>query len=223
MPCISVHEPALDVLRKAIAVTTILLIRHGEVAGITPPRFRGRDDLMLTPHGVRQAELARDAVAAGWVPNAVYCSPRTRCVRTADAIASAFQLDAQPHHGLNDINYGAWQGMAVTEVAQRWPEELSCWHTAPHTMRPPGGESLQEVQARAVDALHTIVHAHRRGIVVLVSHDSVIRVLLGHAFGLSLGGYWSLSPSPCGISEITFVDDHFTILSINQTQHLSEA
>ena len=204
-------------------MTTILLIRHGEVAGINPPRFRGRDDLMLTPHGVRQAELARDSVAAGWVPNAVYCSPLTRCVRTADIIASAFRRDAQSHHGLNDINYGTWQGMAVTEVAQRWPEKLSRWHSAPHTMRPPGGETLQEVQARAVDALQSIVHAHRHGIVVLVTHDSVIRILLGHALGLPLSGYWTLSLSPCGISEASFVDNRFTVRSINQTQHLSEA
>jgi len=204
-------------------MTTILLIRHGEVAGITPPRFRGRDDLMLTPRGVRQAELVRDAIAARWVPNAVYCSPLTRCVRTADTIAGAFKLDAQPHHGLNDINYGAWQGLAVVEVAQRWPEELARWHTAPDTMRLPGGETLQDVQARAVDALQAVMHAHRHGIVVVVTHDSVIRILLGHALGLPLGGYWSLSPSPCGISEITFADDCFTIRSINETQHLSEA
>ena len=204
-------------------MTTILLIRHGEVMGINPPRFRGRDNLMLTPHGVRQAELARDAIAARWVPNAVYCSPLTRCVRTADTIAAPFQIDAQPHEGLNDISYGTWQGMEVSEVAQRWPEELSRWHSAPHTMRPPGGETLQEVQARAVDALHAIVHAHHHGIVALVTHDSVTRILLGHALGLPLGSYWALSPSPCGISEVAFINDHFTTHSINQTQHLVDA
>ena len=223
MPCIGVHEHVINAQWGVLTMTTTLLIRHGEVPGINPPHFRGRDNLMLTPHGVRQAELARDAVAARWVPDAVYCSPLTRCVRTADTIASAFQLDAQPHHGLHDTHYGAWQGLAVTEVAQRWPEELSRWHTAPHTVRFPGGETLQDVQARAVDALHSIMHAHRHGIVVLVAHDSVIRVLLGHALGLPLSGYWSLSLSPCGISEVAFVDDHFTIRSINQTQHLSEA
>ena len=204
-------------------MTTILLIRHGEVAGITPPRFRGREDLTLTQRGVRQAELARDAIAARWVPNAVYCSPLTRCVRTADTIASPFGLDTLPHHGLNDINYGAWQGMTVTEVAQRWPEDLSRWHSVPHTMRVHGGETLQEVQARAVDALQAILHAHRHGTVVLVAHDSVNRILLGHVLGLPLGGYWSLSQSPCAISEVTLADDRFTMHSINETQHLSEA
>lgn len=204
-------------------MTTIVLIRHGEVPGITPPRFRSRENLMLTPHGVHQAELAREAIAARWVPNAVYCSPLSRCVRSANTIADAFHLDAQSHHGLIDINYGAWQGLTENEVAQRWPEESSRWHVAPHTVRPPGGETLQEVQARAVDALHAIVHAHRHGIVVLVTHDSVIRILLGHALGLPLGGYWALSPSPCGISEIAFADDHFTVRCINETQHLSEA
>lgn len=203
-------------------MTNLLLIRHGEVAGINPPRFRGREDLMLTPHGVRQAELVRDAIAARCVPNAVYCSPLTRCVRTADTIAQPFGLDVRTHQGLNDINYGTWQGMTMTEVAQRWPEELQRWHSAPHTMRVPGGETLQEVQARAVDALQAILHAHRHGTVVLVAHDSVNRILLGHALGLPLGGYWSLAQSPCAISEITYPGDRFTIHSINETQHLSE-
>lgn len=201
----------------------IMLIRHGEVAGITPPRFRGRANLMLTPHGLRQVELTRNAVAAAWVPKAVYCAPLARCVRTAETIAAPFNLDAQAHDGLHDIHYGAWQGMAVSEVAHRLPKALSRWHTAPHTVRFPGGETLQDVQARAVDALHGTMDAHPHGTAVLVAHDSVIRVLLGHALGLSLGSYWPLSPSPCGISEFAFVDDHFNIRSINQTQHLSEA
>ena len=203
-------------------MTTILLIRHGQVAGITPPRFRGREDLMLTPQGVRQAEQVRDAIALRWVPNAVYCSPLTRCVRTADTIARQFALDVRTHQGLNDISYGAWQGMTVTEVAQRWPEELARWHGTPHTMRVPGGETLQEVQARAVDALQAILHAHRHGTVVLVAHDSVNRILLGHALGLPLGSYWSLAQSPCCINEVTFADDRFTIHSINETQHIGE-
>lgn len=203
-------------------MTTILLIRHGEVAGITPPRFRGREDLTLTPHGIRQTELVRDAIALRWIPNAVYCSPLTRCVRTADAIGEPFGLDTRTHQGLNDISYGAWQGMTVTEVAQRWPEELQRWHSSPHSMRIPGGETLQEVQARAVDALQAILHAHHHGTVVIVAHDSVNRILLGHALSLPLSGYWSLSQSPCAISEITFADDRFIIHSINETLHLSE-
>jgi probable phosphoglycerate mutase len=203
-------------------MTTILLIRHGEVEGITPPRFRGREDLALTPKGVRQAEQVRDAISGRWVLNAVYCSPLSRCVRTADAIARPFNLDSVPHHGLIDTHYGAWQGLSVAEVAQRWPEELARWHTAPQTMRLPGGETLQEVQARATDALNAILHAHRHGVVAVVAHDSVNRVLLCHALGLPLGAYWTLSQSPCGISEVTFTDDRFTIHSLNETQHLGE-
>lgn len=204
-------------------MTTILLIRHGEVQGITPPRFRGRTNLALTERGVRQAEQTRDAVSDRWVLNAIYCSPLTRCVRTADTIASPFKLDVMPHHGLNDIDYGAWQGKLTTEVAQRWPHELNTWHSAPHIMRLPGGESLHDVLARATDALQTILHANHHGTIALVTHDSVIRLLLCHALGLSPASYWLTSPSPCGISELHFHEDRFTIHSINQTQHLTES
>lgn len=204
-------------------MTTILLVRHGEVEGITPPRFRGRNDLALTPKGIRQAELTCDAIRAHWVITAVYCSPLTRCVRTADIIAAPFKLETIPHHGLNDIDYGAWQGRAMTEVAQRWPKELVTWQNAPHTLRLPGGEMLQEVLARAADALASILHAHRHGVAVIVAHECVIRLLHGHVMGLSTASYWLTSPSPCGISEIVFREDRFTIQSINETRHLNDS
>ena len=55
---------------------TILLIRHGHVAGIHPPRFRGRADLPLTDHGIEQADKVARRVAAMWKP-AIEVTDRT--------------------------------------------------------------------------------------------------------------------------------------------------
>jgi len=36
-----------------------------------------------------------------------------------------------------------------------------------------------------------------------------------------LSRYWQLRQEPCGVSELLFDNESFTIGSINQTQHLS--
>lgn len=204
-------------------MTHLILLRHGEVEGIDPPVFRGRLDLPLTPRGVRQAELTRDALSARHVVNAIYCSPLSRCVRTADIVSSALRLNAVPHPGLTDLDYGAWTGLADVEVAKRWPQEADLWKTAPHALRIPGGESLQDLAARVIDALALLLHAHPRGIITFVSHDSAIRVLLCHALGLPLSGYRQLAPTPCGISVLACTSGRCTLESFNETQHLLNA
>jgi probable phosphoglycerate mutase len=97
------------------------------------------------------------------------------------------------------------------------------WKTAPHACRIPGGESLQDVAARAIDALTAVLHAHPRGTVAIVTHDSVLRVLLCHVMSLPLSSYWLFDPAPCGISMVTHAESRFTIHSINETQHLLNA
>jgi phosphoserine phosphatase len=200
-------------------MTTLLLVRHGEVVGIQPPTFRGRLDLALTDKGVRQTERTRDYLGGHWKLDKIYCSPLSRCVRTANTIGEAFHLQGEPLSGLIDIDYGNWGGLPVAEVAQRWPHESQLWKTGPHRFRIPGGESLQEVAARSTDALAGILEAHPQHTVAVVTHDSVIRVLLCHLAGLPLSSYWLFQPSPCGVS-VVHADEGFAIQAVNGTQHL---
>jgi phosphoserine phosphatase len=200
-------------------MTTLLLIRHGEVEGINPPTFRGRQDLALTENGKRQIELTRDHLGRHATLNAIYCSPLSRCFYTANGIGSAFDIQATTDDGLIDIDYGRWSGQPVTAVEQQWPREAHLWKTAPHRFRIPGGESLQEVMARATDALAAILAAHADQTVAVVTHDSVIRVLLCHFAGQPLSSYWLFQPSPCGISTV-HVDERIAIPAINSAQHL---
>lgn len=201
-------------------MSTLILVRHGEVEGIDPPRFRGHNDLPLTEHGVDQAQATRDAIAARWTPAHIYCSPLQRCVHTADIIGQHFSLKPTTEPGLIDIDYGDWTGLAKDDVATRWPEKSAHWQRAPQTLRLPGGDMLTKVMAHANMALNTICHQHPQDAVVLVAHDSVNRLLLCHALGLPLNRYWHMTQDPCGISVIDAADGDFTVHAINQTQHL---
>jgi phosphoserine phosphatase len=203
-------------------MTKIILVRHGHVAGISPERFRGRADLMLTAEGVRQAGAAARRIAATWAPVAIYTSPLTRCRSTAEAIGKPLGLAPSPLEGLIDIDYGQWQGLTPDEVRARWPGQLETWYRAPDWAEIPGGETLQDVLVRTVSALRYVIGRHPGETVVLVGHDSVNRAMLLHALGLPLSRYWRLGQQPCAMSEIDFSGYGFAVLSINETYHLKQ-
>lgn len=203
-------------------MTKLILVRHGHVEGISPERFRGRADLMLTAEGCQQAAATARRIHASWTPVAVYTSPLSRCRATAEAIASPFGISPAILEGLTDIDYGDWQGMTPDEVRGRWPDRLRTWYGAPHWAVIPGGETLQQVLSRAVSVLHEMIGRHPSDTVVAVGHDSVNRVILLHALELPLSRYWRLGQAPCAINEIDFADDVFTVRSINGTCHLRQ-
>ena len=204
-------------------MTKIILTRHGHVEGITPERFRGRLDLPITALGQRQIAATSQRINATWKIAAIYTSPMSRCVITGEAIARPSGLTVKPLAGLNDVDYGAWQGLTHDEAKARWPAEFEMWFRAPHLAQPPGGETLQDVLARAAATLRTVTRDHPDDTVVLVGHDSVNRVMLLHVLELPLSRYWLFKQEPCTINELDFVDGAFSVRTINETYHLSGA
>src|SRR5713101_2280926 len=166
-PCVSLRSPCARTgnvnftdPREDHCMTKVILVRHGHVEGISPERFRGRADLSLTPQGYRQAAATARRVSTSWHPAAVYTSPMRRCLATGAAIGQPFSLLPSPLEGLNDIDYGQWQGLTPDEVRSRWPDELDAWYRTPDWAAIPGGESLQDLLSRTVLALRDVVRRH---------------------------------------------------------------
>jgi phosphoserine phosphatase len=141
----------------------ILLIRHGHVEGIEPPRFRGREQLPLTARGHAEASAAARRIASAWRPSAVYTSPLARCIATGDAIAQKCNVPAAVCDDLNDIDYGAWQFRSYEEMRREEPNLFAAWFATPHLVRFPGGESLQDIVARSANALRRVLSRHPDG------------------------------------------------------------
>jgi len=112
---------------------------------------------------------------------------------------------------------------AADEARAHWPDELDTWYRHPDWAAIPRGETLQQVLTRAVAALREVIRHHPDDTIVLVAHDSVNRVLLLHALELPLSRYWRFKQNPCCINELDLSADGFTILGINQTDHLRQA
>jgi probable phosphoglycerate mutase len=200
---------------------SIILVRHGDVQGITPPRFRGRMPLALTPKGIRQAELTAAYLRETGRAGAIWAGPLDRCAHTARIIGEAQGLSPDIHPALDDIDYGAWQGHTYDEIRQSDPAGFKSWMSHPDETRIPGADTLQQTSARAVGALQAARDLRPDATLIIVSHDSINRLILLHVLQMPLARYHDLEQSPCGISRIAFTASGWTIRSMNETAQLA--
>ncbi len=201
-------------------MTKLLLTRHGHVDGIKPARFRGRAELALTATGLAQATALAQRIARQWKPVAIYTSGLQRCVVTGAKIGEAVGVKAAVLDDLTDIDYGTWQMRTHDEVKAESPEAYRLWHEAPHLVRFPGGESLQDVAARTSDAVRTVLARYPGQAVVMVGHDSVNRIILMQLLDQPLSAYWKLAQDTCALNEIDIDGGTVLVRRINDTSHL---
>ena len=206
-------------------MTRIILVRHGQTEWNRVERFRGRADVPLNETGLAQAEATGRRVAAEWQPQAVYTSPLSRAVRTAEAIARHFALPVQVHPGLADIDYGAWQGLTPDEARARWPDIVEAWYAAPHTAHIPGGETLDGLRARTMATVRELAahYPDLQGTIVLVGHTVINRIILLGVLGLGNERFWRLRQDTCAINVFETQGEAFTLVSLNDTCHLSKS
>ena len=202
-------------------VTTILLVRHGQTEWNRVERFRGRADVPLNDNGLQQAEATGRHVASQWQPAAIYSSPLSRAVKTAEAIGRQVGRTVEIHPGLVDIDYGDWQGLTPDEVRSHWPEMVDVWYNTPHLASIPEGETLGDLRVRAMRTVGDLASRHAEQTIVLVSHTVVNRIILLGVLGLGNDRFWHIRQEPCTINVFEVDAGDYTLISLNDTCHLS--
>jgi broad specificity phosphatase PhoE len=199
-------------------MTEIILARHGQTAWNVAEVFRGRIDIELDATGLKQAELLAEYLSHRKLES-VYSSPLRRAAQTAEAIAQHHSLTAEITAGLNDIDFGEWQGLSREEVSNKYSELYSAWVTTPHRIRMPAGESLDDVRQRAVVLVNEVIEKHK-GAVVLVSHRVVHKVLICALLGLDNSHFWDIRLDNCGLTTFEFTEGRFVLVEHNNTSFL---
>jgi len=167
--------------------TRIFLVRHGETDWNQTHRFQGRIDIPLNQEGKNQARaLALKLKDEPLI--AIYSSPLIRAVETARLIKEFHpSTPLFEEEGLTEMDLGEFDGMEVAYWSAHYQDFFETWRSTPGRLRMPGGESLQEVQIRAIDTLERVTKLHPTGSTLLLcSHNFVNRTILCHALGFPL-------------------------------------
>ena len=93
----------------------LVVIRTGPTDYDLQGRIRGNLDIPLAPAGVAAARDACHGLAAV-PPTAIYTSPTTCAIETADLIGASLGIVPRRMPLLAGLDLGLWQGMLVSEI-----------------------------------------------------------------------------------------------------------
>ena len=193
-------------------MTTLFLVRHA-VTSHTGHKLTGwMEGVGLTAEGKKQAEIAAKGLAHVDF-DAIYASPIDRTMETAKAIAKPHGMRVRSSRGLGEVQYGGWTNRSLKSLMK-----TKLWETVqrfPSQARFPDGESIREVQARAVGEIEKIVAEHPDGKVCCVSHGDVIKLIAAHYLGVHIDLYQRIVIGPASVSVIAIGKHGPHILALN--------
>jgi broad specificity phosphatase PhoE len=201
------------------APTRLLLARHGATAHSAEKRFSGRNELLLDEVGAAQAAALAKRLA-GIDAVAVVSSPLLRARQTADVIASALGVGVGVNDDLAEVDFGRWEGLTFAEAQRDQPHALAEWLASADTA-PPDGESFSSAARRVRRGRDSILAAHPRDTVVVVTHVTPIKTLLRLALEAPPVSLFRIHLDTASVSTIDyFTDGNSSVRLMNDTSHL---
>ena len=200
-------------------MTKVYVVRHGQTAWNLEEVFRGRADIPLDDTGKKEVHLAGEALKDETI-HAVYSSPLSRSMETAENIAKFQNIDVTPLDAIVDISYGDWEGKPLADVQEKFPDLYELWLKEPHNVRFPNGETLQEVGSRAMEAVHRLMAQHKDENIALVAHRVPNKVICCALIGIDYSNFWRIQQDTASTNLFVYKDDQWIVSYLNDTSYL---
>lgn len=187
----------------------LILLRHGRTKANAQGLLQGRIDPELDELGVRQAAAAAKLIGP---VDRVIASP----LRRAQATAAAFGAPIETDERWIELDYGDWEGTPVKDVpAETW----HAWRTD-LDLRPPGGETLNELGERVRPALDELAVDAAKSTVLVVSHVSPIKAAVAWALDVDDVVTWRMFLGQASITTLGMQPGAGRLIGFNNTSHL---
>ena len=150
----------------------LIFVRHGETDGNARRQYIGRTDLPLNGRGREQIRTLRETLALPETSR-VFHSPLRRTTETTQLL---FFKGGIPDPRLMELDFGAWEARTYAEIEAEDRDHLWRWYDDPWQVAPPGGETLQDLDAR-LTSWHedTVLAAAPDDTLVIVTHGGPLR------------------------------------------------
>lgn len=191
----------------------IVLVRHATCAQMDDVLLGRTVDRPLDERGEGQARALGRRLEAHW-PFTLESSPRRRARHTAGIIATARDLPVRIVPQLDEVDFGSWSGQPFASLAgdPQWRR----WNRYRSVSRTPAGDSIREVQVRALKHFEALQARGAEGTVVIVTHAEVIRAVVLLALGASIDEYTGVEIGPASMTVIRVHGTELRLDRLNQ-------
>jgi probable phosphoglycerate mutase len=206
--------------------TRFYFVRHGETEYNRQRIVQGRGiDSVLNPTGQEQAQALADRLASVSF-DAIYASSLRRAQQTAKILARP-HADASTKYlaDLDEMAWGVYEGAhpspdrdaKLDAIKERWRQ--GAFHEPIE-----GGESILDVQRRALRAVNHMLEREEGCTVLVVTHGRFLRIVLASLLDeYGLARMHELPHSNTAVNRLVHRKDTFEAELLNCTAHLDDA
>jgi alpha-ribazole phosphatase len=196
-------------------VNRLYLIRHGQVKGYEDFRVYGHTDVDLTEIGVLQMQRIAERLRLVDL-TCIYSSDLKRSAKGARMIACYHDVPIHFLPELREMYFGDWEGLPMSEIRSRFPEELQKRQSDLIGYEIPGkGESIGHFSQRIMNCLESILREQAGNDIAFVSHGGVNRIILCKALGLDFERMFSIHQEYGCLNVIDYFSDSTLVRLIN--------
>jgi broad specificity phosphatase PhoE len=174
----------------------LLAVQTGETIWQEPARLENLAGVPLSDKG-RHAIRRIGKQLVPHEPTVIFAPAEQTEQETAGLLAGELSLKVRTVEDLAELDFGLWQGLTLAEVRRRQPKLHKQWHEAPSSVRPPGGETLEEAYARIERALATIVRQAKKQEPVVVLRPVAMGLLRCRLDQVALDRIWDGMKEGC--------------------------
>mgnify|MGYP001153685010 CR=1 FL=1 len=197
-------------------MTKVYLVRHGETEWNAKGKYLGLTDIPLNGNGERQAKALSSFLSKERI-DAIYSSALTRTIQTARIIAEPHGLKVSKIPGLNEIDFGEWDGLTYFEIKDKYSNLADDWLNKTSEVQIPDGESWEDFKTRVLSGLRKILNENENKNILVVSHGGPIKAIISEVLGLNLTSFWKIKQDRGALNVVEFFDGGATLTLLNDT------
>lgn len=197
----------------------LVIVRHGETESNVQHKVMGQLDSPLTFKGIQQAKAIADRLRRLKFTS-IYSSDLGRVVQTANIIAETCGKQIIFDAELREWNMGIFEGLTVSEMHEKFPQERQDYEQIGDEYIIPKGESLTQCRARGFRILNAIAERHSDENVVVVTHGCVLMGFFEMVLDLRSGNTWRFKLDNANFCTFEYVKERWSLVVWNDVSHL---
>ena len=196
-------------------INRVYLIRHGQINGYEKFPVYGHTNVDLTETGVLQMQRLADRFRLVDI-KAIYSSDLNRSAVGARLIAIHHDVPVYSLPELREMYFGDWEGLTLSEIRSRFPEELKMREAdLVHYQCPGKGESIARFSKRILDCFKRILAENNGSDIMVVAHGGVNRAILCSALDLDLSRIFNIHQDYGCLNIIDYFPDSTLVRLVN--------